>query len=120
MGKRAAITLYFIRGAVPTEEQQDEIEDIKGQVRLRNALYHDPKAALEEFDAVAGLVPAEYLAAADEKARKAAEDGEDAVVPPASSSAPAAPQQTASNGAPANASAKPKPAPQSAAWKPNA
>lgn len=52
--------LYFINGPVPTQEQIEEAEGIRGKVSFRNATCVTPEEALEKCDAVAGLVPHGY------------------------------------------------------------
>lgn len=104
-------TLYFVTGVVPTEEQQLEIDAINGLVCIRNAAKIQPGDLVEDFDYVAGDVPAAYAKAAAIKA-EAAKDQPDP--PKASKDAPAAPQQAVTG------TAKPTGAPGGAsAWKAN-
>ena len=92
MGKKTYKTIYFIKGAVPTEEQREEADEIRGKVVFRNALKVGEHEACESFDEVAGDVPPVYALAA---AKKAAEAGDAPDTPKASTEAPAAPQKAA-------------------------
>ena len=109
MGKKVYKTLFFINGVAPTEEQQAEADEMRGQVCFRNAHMIREDAALEDFDAVAGEVPPQYQQEAD----RLAAIREGAPLPPkASPTAPAAPQAAQGGAA--------KPTGQAgAAWKPN-
>lgn len=110
MGKKVHKTLYFIRGVAPTEEQQAEADDMKGNVCFRNVVMLRDDASLEDFDAVAGEVPPQYQREADRRAA----DAEGHPLPPkASTTAPAAPQQAAGG------QAKPTGAAGGTAWKSN-
>lgn len=111
MGKKVHKTLYFIRGVAPTEEQQAEADEMKGNVCFRNTTMLRDDASLEDFDAVAGEVPPAYQAEADRKAALA--EGQPPA-PKASPNAPAAPQRAA-----ATAPAKPTGATPGGAWKSN-
>lgn len=82
-------TLFFVRGASPTAEQQLEADNMPGQVCFRNVTQIHDEDSIEDFDRVAGDVPPVYAAEADRKAAM----GEDRVEAPASSTeAPGAPQ----------------------------
>lgn len=112
--------LYFIAGPVPTDAEREDAEQYyngKSNVAFRNARFVNKDEAIEAFDIVAGLVPANYAAAALEKgedALKAAPIVDAASVPAGS------PLGDAGEGQ--GGKAKPKaPEPKRAAdWKPNA
>jgi hypothetical protein len=66
--------LYFIAGPVPTEAEREDAEQFyngKSTVAFRNARFVNKDEAIEAFDIVAGLVPANYAAAALEKGEDA-------------------------------------------------
>lgn len=106
MGKRLVKTLYFVTGVAPNEEQQAEIDAMPGNVCVRNAVKIRDEDPLEDFDYVAGDVPAVYAAKADEKE---ATGDKPVPAPKASQAAPAAPQ---------TAQAKPS-GKAGSAWTPN-
>jgi hypothetical protein len=67
-------SFYFIAGPVPTEAERDDAEQFyngKSTVAFRNARFVNKDEAIEAFDIVAGLVPANYAAAALEKGEDA-------------------------------------------------
>lgn len=55
--------LFFIAGAVPTDEEYDGAADLKANVAFRNAQHIPAEGALEACDGVAGLVPERYAKA---------------------------------------------------------
>lgn len=61
--KNQKITLFFILGSMPTEEQFAAAEQIEGRVYFRNALFVENSTCLEEFDDLAGDVPEVYAKA---------------------------------------------------------
>lgn len=61
--------LFFIDGPVPTEEQEDEADNLNGFVCYRNALMVVDGEATEDFDQLHGNIPETYLKAARLKAR---------------------------------------------------
>jgi hypothetical protein len=69
MGKRKIKVLYFIRDARATEEEQAEIDEFGGKflVGVRNAAFVHDDDNIEDFDIVAGAVPAIYAKAAKTK-----------------------------------------------------
>jgi hypothetical protein len=58
--RHAFKVLYFIRGAVPTQDDLDEAQAIGPNVMMRNVGKIVPGAPLENCDAVAGFVPPDY------------------------------------------------------------
>lgn len=98
-GKRPPFkTIFFIAGPAATEEEDAEASKIEGQVVFRNVRHIADDGTLEDFDAVAGLVPPRYAEAA---ADKAAEGDTRPPEPKATAEAPAAPQKAAVPGKPA-------------------
>lgn len=126
--------LFFIEGASPTDADREEMEAF-GQGNMvcqRNVLHIHDGDPIEEFDIVAGLVPAQYA-----EAFEAQGEPEEAIAPPPvdpSAVAPGSPLQPPpvdppvdppkAAETPPKAAAKPKPpAPKPNAakgWKPNA
>lgn len=126
--------LYFIQGASPSDDDRDEMEAF-GQGHMvcqRNVLHIHDGDPIEEFDIVAGAVPASYTEAAADKVepevapvptvdQDKVANGSPLAPPPAKEppvKQPEAPET------PPKAAAKPKPpAPKPGAakgWKPNA
>lgn len=118
MAKQKPKVLFFIAGFAPTEaelEASREFEANNGRVCFRQARFVREDESAEEFDIVAGLVPAIYKAAAALKSDEPVIDtpkSDAAAVPPESPFAPA-------TAAPGTKTAKPKPN-AAAAWAPNA
>jgi hypothetical protein len=89
--------LFFIRGPVPTEEQEAEAIEYGRNVGFRNVNFTRPDETLEDFDIVVGDVPPIYRAEADRRAGrelpvKDAPRADAGALPPAGSPiAPAAP-----------------------------
>lgn len=115
--------LYFIAGPVPTDAEREDAEQYyngKSTVAFRNARFVNKDEAIEAFDIVAGLVPANYEAAAlakGEEALQAVPIVDAATVPPGSPLAGAGDGKGApgKGGKPKEPEGKP-----GAAWKPNA
>lgn len=112
--------LFFIAGPVPTDAEREDAEQFyngKSTVAFRNARFVNKDEAIEAFDIVAGLVPANYAAAALEKgddALKAAPIVDAATVPAGS------PLAGAGDGKDGKAAPKPPEGKAGADWKPNA
>lgn len=60
MEKKTHLTLYFTKGAVPTDEDHAAAKKIAGKVVFRNAAFANPDLAIEKCHAVAGAVPECY------------------------------------------------------------
>lgn len=103
--------LFFLKGIIPTLEEQSEAEELGNNVAFRNASVIADGDPLEAFDKVAGAIPASYAA---EVARREADGEPEAPEPPKSALPPAG-----SPVAPPTAAPAPKPG-AGGGWKPNA
>lgn len=63
MEKKTNTTLYFTKGAVPTEADYAAAKKLSGKVVFRNAAFANPDLAIEKCHAVAGAVPECYAKA---------------------------------------------------------
>lgn len=115
--------LFFIAGPVPTDAEREDAEQYyngKSTVAFRNARFVNKDEAIEAFDIVAGLVPANYAAAALEKGEDALRGTpivDAATVPAGSPLAGAGDGKAAKGGGAAPKAPEGKPG---ADWKPNA
>ncbi len=106
--KRAKRILFFTAGIVPTDEEQAEFEALGSGAAMRRADLVRTDEALEAFDEVAGAVPPNYQAKADELAGL-----------PAPKEPPKADPAAVKQGSPV-APPKPPVAATGGGWKPNA
>lgn len=70
------LTLYFIKGAVPTAEDISESEELSGRVVFRNSSVVTESDSIEECDFVAGNVPESYSDIPTQDDEEEAEDPE--------------------------------------------
>lgn len=131
MAKNKIKVIFFIAGTIATDEENDAIDQFSArhQICIRNASMIGDKDAIENFDIVAGCVPATYEAAAALKPAFVPRETPKTPVAKVQQGSPLAPPVEAPKApepplAPPAPSAKPKtPAPKpsgAAGWKPNA